>query len=200
MKPFQLITILIVSFIAAATNSYGQSVNDFDPSKITTRKTYIGIGTGLNSVGVIGVSAEQNLGKISVIGTAGLGSWGYKFCGGARYYFSYPFGKAIGMSYALATGHSKVRLDLETLSGTKQYVNVQLSPVHLINFSFFNSWKLGNRSSRFGLEIGYSVIINSGDNFKVLDSGVTLSSTSFKALRIFQPGGLIIGVSFAFGR
>jgi len=196
-KCFTEVAILVA---ISVTYSSGQSTKDSTPN-FPTQRTYIGIGTGINYVGLIGVSAEQNLkNRISLIGTAGLGTWGYKFSAGARFYKSYPFGKGIGVSYAVATGLSKLKLNLETSSGTKQYVNMQLSPIQLINLTYFNCWKLGNGGSRFGLELGYSIQLSSGDNFKIIDSGVTLSNTSLKVLRFIQPGGLIIGMNFTFGK
>lgn len=185
--------------------SSGQTVKATDSVNPELRRTYIGLGVGINYAGVIGVILEQNFGKLSITGGAGLGSWGYKLSGGMRYYTTTPtgvsvVGKGIGVNYALATGLSKVPINLETSSGTKQNVNVQLSPVHLLNLTYFNCWKLGNGTSRFGVELGYSIILNAGDNFKVLDSGVTLSSTSLKTLRIIQPGGLVLGLNFTFGR
>jgi hypothetical protein len=198
---FVLVVLTLKSLI-----SFAQANNPtYYKNSAETRRTYIGPALGLNYSGLIGVQFEQNFGgKGSFVAGAGIGSWGYKLTAGGRYYISVPSGKSVvgkgfGASFGLATGLSKVQLNLETTSGSKQEINVQLSPMSLLNLTYFNNWKLGNGASRFGLEFGYSVPLNSGDNFKVLDNGVVLSSTSVKVLRILQPGGIIFGISFTFG-
>jgi hypothetical protein len=154
---------------------------------------------GVNSIGILGVSIEEKIHeKASLVASAGLGTWGYKLTAGGRYYFSNQ--TAIGISYALATGLSKVKLNLENSSGSKQDINMQLLPVHLINITYHKFWKLSNGNSRFGLDAGYSISLSPIHQYKVLDQGVSLSDNSVRVMSILQPGGLILGITFTFGR
>src|SRR5688572_31232931 len=80
----------------------------YDPAEIEepAPATYIGLGSGVeNFTGLLGVSIEANLqGNFSLYGGLGLGSWGYKFSGGFKYYPEYPYRWAYCASISHATG------------------------------------------------------------------------------------------------
>lgn len=198
--------IFLAIFCTAVTSLFSQNINDVYFQRPEPKRIYIGTGPGINYLGYLGVSVEQNFkGKQSIIVAGGKGSWGYKLQAGWRYYLSSHseksvVGKGIGINYVLAIGNSNFRTVLETASGSRQLVNLQLFPIHAINLTFFKCWKLGNGTSRFGLDAGYSIALNSGDNFKVLNSGVTLSNKSYSIVKAAQPGGIILAMSFTFGR
>jgi len=197
---FRVMFVVITGCMAVTANCQQSYYSkDHQSTSINSPTTYLGVGLGLNTIVILGVSIEGKVHeKVSLVASAGLGSWGYKLTAGGRYYLLDR--TAIGISYAMATGLSKVKLNLENSSGNKQDINMQLLPVHLINITHHKFWKLGSGNSRFGLEAGYSISLSPTQQYKVLDQGVTLSDNSVRVMNVLQPGGLIFGIDFTFGR
>ena len=196
-----MFVVIAVCMSVTANCQQSKSYYSKDPhgTSVNSPTTYLGVGLGVNSIGILGGSIEGKFHeKVSLAASAGLGTWGYKLTAGGRYYFSDR--TAIGISYALATGLSKVRLNLENSSGNKQDINMQLLPVHLINITYHKFWKLGKGNSRFGVEAGYSISLSPIHQYKVLDQSVILSDNSVRVMNVLQPGGLILGINFTFGR
>ncbi len=86
---------------------------------------------------------------------------------------------------------------MELSSGQNETVTLDLKPVGNVFLSFGYAWKLGKKS-RFHLEGGYAVPLNTDDYYEVT-SGETLSDTSERVLQMMRPGGLIIALGFDIG-
>lgn len=165
--------------------------------KAPVSKTFLGVASGLeNFTGLLGPSLEVNVsGGFSVYGGIGLGSWGYKMSGGLKYYSDYPYGWAWCLSVSHATGLRDFETELETQSG-RRLVLIDLLPCQTLNLTAQHHWRLGKKN-RFNLEFGYSIPLTY-DAYTIKDGSV-LTDPSELALRILQPGGLMIGIGFSFG-
>jgi len=175
--------------------------NDYIPSD-----AYISVGTGINyNTGIIGVQFEKKLSEnVSGYIGAGFGTWGNKITIGGRYYYGAASNSALSFSYSYVTGSKGLNGNLIVVDSTHQSqgktvtVNYDLLAVNTINLSWLKYWKMGKKS-RFNIELGYSILLNtSGDNYTIKDP-VVLTDASIKALQILQPGGLIVGIGFSFG-
>ena len=162
-------------------------------------KLYVGIASGFESyAGILGVSLEGNVAhNFSLYAGVGLGGWGYKLSGGMKFYKSYPYKWAYCVSISHATGAKDVKIRLETQSGTQQ-VQMELLPVQTLNITAQHHWKIGNKNNRFNVEFGISLGFKS--NAYVIKNGYTLTQTSSTAMAIQQPGGLVGGIGFTFGK
>jgi len=193
-----LFAILMVISIGSA--SYAQ-----DETR-DVKKLYLGLSTGIdNPVGFLGFTAEYQFVKnLSAYGGVGLGTWGGKAALGMRYYLNYPGSWAFGIGWAGASGAKDVKIKVEqedNNTGTKETnsVTFDLDPVSTINLSATKFWLLGKRKvNRLHLELGYAIPLQN-NAYTIKDSAEPLSSAGKFAMRIAQPGGIIIGAGFSFG-
>lgn len=166
------------------------------------RQTFLGLGTGINNnCGLLGIGLEQFVTeKISLFGAAGVGSWGGKVTGGARFYLEGKTGSAFGVSYSAATGGKDAEVEIEAMvNNTKQKVKEKFDfkQVSVINLTWLKYWQVGDKS-RFNLELGYSINL-SGENNYTSKTGLQLTDQSKAVMNFLQPGGLVIGLGFSFG-
>jgi len=196
MKKF-LLLFLAISSIARL---YGQDesnpyLEEFKPLP----KAYIGLSTGLNNVvGIIGPELKIVANPKFLIGAGiGLGSWGYKYSAHVDYHPKGVYAFFIKGGYMHATGLTGFQSEMEVSSGPNETVTLDLKPVGNVFLSFGYAWKLGKKS-RFHLEGGYAVPLNTDDYYEVT-SGETLSDTSERVLQMMRPGGLIIALGFDIG-
>lgn len=197
-----LIGAMIICFTQA---SYAQ--DKYAEKEVAVPKMYVSLGTGINyNTGIIGVQFEGKLNNnFSAYGGAGMGTWGNKITLGMRYYYGPSTTSAISFSYSYVTGASGVKSQLEIIDSTasgyqsKKDVTFDANPVSTVNLSWLKYWRMGKKS-RFNIELGYSVALNSNyeSNYSVKDP-VKLTDVSKAAIKIIQPGGLIIGIGFSFG-
>lgn len=196
MKQTFLSSLLLV--FTCVTTAFGQS-HSFD-----LPKNYIGIGTGFNATGVVGITYEHIF--MEHIGTyvnLGIGSWGYKLGGGGRLYFRNAHSGAIGINVSHCTGATGVKSELGVIQNgqsVKKQIEYNAHAVQVLNISYLKFWQLGQKA-RFNIEAGYSVPLDgkSSDNYTIVTPGITLDEASEKSLKVIQPGGLILAIGFTFG-
>ncbi len=180
---------------------------DDESSEVITRQTkpidvrdfYLGFGTGINYAGLLAITGEFNLFKnLSLLGTAGTGSWGYKILANVHYYNKFPKGVFYSAGISYATGIPEVELELETSSGNNENILIELEPVVNIDIGIGYAIRLWKRG-RLNLEIGYAIDATSGDAYKIKPGQPELSDVSEKALQIMKPGGFRFGLNMNFG-
>lgn len=192
-------TTLIALFLSVFGNLRAQSSED-----INRVQSFIAIGSGINSnTGILGFQFEQRLtSPVSVYGSAGLGTCGYKLTAGSRYYLNGLAGSAFSLSFTRSTGVKNLEFTLDVMENNvevSRQVSIDENPVNTVNFSWLRYWKMG-RKSRFNIELGYSIPFTSPtSNYTVNTPNVVLSKPSADALGLIQPGGLTIAIGFSFG-
>ena len=212
LKNIFRVTLAVVSlasmfcFEANAENPKNKKRNMYmssDTLPVDPPKIFIGVGTGINNFsGIIGPSAEFSIkNTASIFLGGGLGSWGFKYSVGGRYYFSYPRKSAVSISYSGAGGASKATVKLNTLdmngATVLKNVDIKLKPVSVLNFSYLYFFRLGKKH-RFNLEAGYGVNLSGKNNFQVLSNDV-ITKSSYDVINFIQPGGIILAAGFTFG-
>lgn len=197
-KMKKLITLIVA--VSCIFPIYGQDksnpyLKEFEP----LAKAYIGISTGLNNVvGIIGPELKIVASPKFLVGAGiGLGSWGYKYSGHVEYHPKGVYSFLIKGGYMHATGLTGFETEMEVSNGQDEMVTMDLNPVGNVFLSFGYAWKLGKKS-RFHLEGGYAVPLNTDDYYDVT-SGETLSETSKSVMQMLRPGGLIIALGFDIG-
>lgn len=212
MKLLFSLSFILFSILVAEAGTSGATENNNIGKPISPRKDsiverirpiHIGFGSGINnSSGILGANVEFNIPRNgAVFGAAGLGSWGFKVSGGARYYFHFPHKAAIGLGYSYCTGLSNFTSNQEVINNStgeisQQSVIMNLKPCGTINLTFLYFWKLG-KHNRINIEAGYAVPTENTP-YQVT-SGQTLSTNSKAVMKFIQPGGFIIGAAFTFG-
>jgi hypothetical protein len=158
----------------------------------------IGLGTGINNyTAIFGLSANLRIyNKLSLQGGIGIGGWGNKYSIGIKYNYYYDGGWSYGFGYSVCPGENNIKANLQVTSGTTQQVTLNYLTASTVNLKVGRSWRIGQKNT-FYMEYGYAIPIQSNP-WKVTDNSV-LSSTSISALKLIQPGGLIIGLGFTFG-
>lgn len=163
-------------------------------------KLSFGVGTGINHYpGLLGIVLETPVNeKITLLGSVGVGGWGWKLGVNGRYYFKDVFGgSAISLGLSRSTGGENVPLDLEVISGNTETVLMDLKPVHTINLAYVYAFNLKNKH-KISLSFGVSRKLNNGENY-VIKSNSILSDNSETLMSIIQPGGITLGVDILFG-
>lgn len=197
--PFKFLIVLVLSGL----NSTAQDTIVVEPPA----KTYFCPSGGINnSSGLAGLQVEHFVHKkVSLLTAVGLGSWGYKFTGGARYFFRDRFGPGLGISFSTATGLKEVKLqNIEVINSQNEKetrsVYFELKPVYMLNLSYIRSWHVGKKDNRINLELGYSIPLSSKSaaNYR-LKENLVLTETSQQVMNFIQPGGFIIGLAYCLG-
>jgi hypothetical protein len=165
---------------------------------VYSQGTYLSVGTGLNCYhGLIGIGVDTRINdQVGFRAAVGLGGWGTKVGGGLIYRKNGPEAFGIMVGYSSASGLKDFKTELETTTGKKE-VTLDLLRCGTVNISGNKGWRLGKRNI-FNFEFGYAFPASSA-SYYVIKDGSILSSTSITALKILQPGGLLLGASFMFG-
>lgn len=169
-------------------------------------KAYVNFAGGINTCnGLGGVQVEYFVGKqVSLIGAGGIGSWGLKMGAGARMYMYDHAGPALAVSYATASGLQQLKLqDVAVINAQGipevRSVDLELFRLHTINISVLEMFPMGKKHNRFFLEAGYSIALQGkkDSNYRILEPLILDESTK-QALRLLQPGGLMLSMGFSF--
>lgn len=161
---------------------------------------------GFNSCnGLGGLQAEYYVDRqISIVAAGGLGSWGLKISGGARFYLRDRLGPAMAISYSSSSGLKQLKImDMEVINqqGIKEIrsVDFKLNQLHTINLSLLQVWRLGQEHNRFYIEAGYSIpLAGKKASHYSLKEPLIISENAKRNLRFFQPGGLMLCMGFSF--
>jgi hypothetical protein len=203
---FSFFAVITISVIKAQEIETLPDKDDQSSEKITqpakpidTRDFYLGFGTGINYTGLYAITGEFNLYKnLSLLATAGVGSWGYKLLANLHYYKKFPKGIYYCGGFSYSTGIPEIELELETSSGNEEKVLLELKPVVNVDIGIgyaFRLWKRG----RLNLEFGYAIDATSGDAYKLKDTQPELSDTSEKLMKLMKPGGFRFGLNLNIG-
>ncbi len=174
-----------------------------DPQSALTPYFYLGPGMGINNYsGLIGAVFEVPIvPHFSAFVVGGLGGWGYKAGGGIMFYFREKeyLGSELGLGITNAFGldNFETQLYLEGKEGL-QPVTLNLHNAPTLNLTYQYHIRMG-RTSKFVIGTGYA--------FEMVDSPYTLvepeteqiSDASELTMKMLQPGGLIISLTFQFG-
>lgn len=189
-------TILVLVFYG----SVGYSQNYYDENKPYEEmayipESYIGIGTGLNEIGILGIAGEIPVSdRLSAAGTLGIGGWGYKFRAGINYYPNELSGKSsFGVRYAWSSGLDG--FEYVDDNGNPTYL-LNLFPAHNLDFLYNRNLFVGKKS-KFVFTAGYSLSLNRMAYEEV--NGQTIDVTTQQVLELLQPGGFLLGIKFLFG-
>lgn len=200
MKYFFKITLLlnILIFISCHAILAQQYYNPDALNATTDNKFYIGLASGVESfTGIIGVSLEAKVAKsIALYAGAGIGGWGAKISGGAKLYRAFPYKWAYCVSLSNASGLKDYKAKLETQSGTKD-VLMDLRPCQTFNLTAQHHWKMGIKN-RFNIEFGLSFALTK--IAYTIKDGSVLTPASTTLMEVLQPGGLMAGIGFTFGK
>ncbi len=160
---------------------------------------YLGTSTGTNGMnGIIGLNGEFQAYKgLTVDAGIGIGSWGFRKTIGLRLYKHYPKGVYYSASFSDNSGATEVEMDLETIDGSTETVELTLNKVQTINLAIGGQFAFAHDRFRLNLEGGYSIPLQT-DSYEIT-SNDELSSDSELALDLNAPGGLIFAVGLSFG-
>ncbi|MFN8259205.1 MAG: hypothetical protein U0W24_26180 [Bacteroidales bacterium] len=189
---------LILFFISSpgflkAQLSNTNSMSDYNP------RVLFGLGISFNEYGA-GVGMEFPVApRLSFLVNAGLGGWGWKLNGGMNLYFKQvPYQSSLSIGYSLASGLEDFKTELEVSGGTTETVVLDLYKISTINLVYNYNLKVG-QASKFVFSAGVAFCLTSNP-YDVQSQGITLSSTSEQVLQMMQPGGLVAGIKFMFGK
>ena len=205
---------LTLLFIAVLLGTYAFAQDDDVPTKKRAPKNtrienkraancpfaYINLGTGLNNNnGLIGVGVNLAVAQQASIDMGlGIGSWGYKFYAGAKYYLNpCQVGWAFGGGVTYATGLSDFHQNMETIYGVTEPVVVDLHAKTNFFIAAYKYWSIGKRYNRIYLELGWSLAVTPTQIRQT--EGDRISDNSVKTLNAISPGGLIVGAGLSFG-
>lgn len=194
MKPLVIFAILALFPYSLL---FGQeSVNAVEKTKMPL--LYLGVGLGVNEYG-IGLDLEiPIIRKLSIKGNLGIGGWGWKAGGSLNFYPKNVMDKSeFSIGYSKASGIENVVRSLWLDPDEKEYpVKLAFNPVETINLVYTINVKI-KKASKAGFSLGYALPITK--NPYSVKSNVDISRNSEQYLKIYQPGGLIIGMKIALG-
>ncbi|MGC4057622.1 MAG: hypothetical protein QM743_05795 [Chitinophagaceae bacterium] len=204
MKKIAIISMLLVSALSAGAQTENTQENSRPKPASACKPFSLGLPLGIGAnAGLIGIGAEYGFARHFSAGVgAGIGSWGYKYFGEAKYYFKDDCfkGSALGLAYTYAAGISDVDVKgIETVYGKKD-VKMDLDPVSNLAVAYYHYWGMGRRRvNRFYLSVGYSVCLSSV-TYTVKGYPVSpLTSQGTTTMNVLAPGGLVLGLGFYFG-
>lgn len=155
---------------------------------------------GWNGYTGLGARLDYRLiGGLTMNAGAGLGMWGYRFSGGFRYFFNYPYGLALCAGAAYNTGDDmKLDTQVDTPGGiVKEEVTFECKPVTCLNMSLLFSWCLFG-DGRFYVETGYSYALTKEKYTYETISGYPMTKEEKETIDLMAPGGVIITLGYAF--
>ncbi len=171
------------------------------PDKSRPVALYIGLSTGINNnTGVFGIHADVPVApNVSVDGGFGSSSWGRKFELGAKYYLKQDYrGWAFGGGLTHSSGTRHFDMNLETTSGTQEFVSMSLRPLNNVFIAAYNYWLVGRRANRMYVELGLSRSISEDRKF-IQYTGSPITDRSRTVINLLSPGGLIVAFGFDLG-
>lgn len=165
-----------------------------------TPTTFIGVGTGINETGIVGFVVEPMVAnRLSLIGTAGLGSWGYKLSAGAQFYLNKSgYGSSMTIGYAYATGIKNFSYKLEVEpSDNEETVDMTLKGTGTVNVAYAYNFRVGGKN-KLVLTAGVA-IPTASEPYTINSQGVEITNEAKSFLDLMAPGGLILGIKYMFG-
>jgi hypothetical protein len=190
---FLVFFLLLLVPSKAQTKRFSKDANKPKP----LANIYLGLGTGINNYsGLFGLEAEiPVLPKLSILGTVGVGGWGYKAGVGVQYYLTRPqFGGAFSAGFSNAFGATGIDLELE--SGDSK--TMTLFNAGTINIAYAYHFHLGQRS-KFVLGAGWAIPTVNSPWEVISPPGSELNPDEVQLLEILQPGGLLLSMKLLFG-
>lgn len=160
---------------------------------------FLGVGTGINDIGVLGMAFELPVGhRNSLGGSVGFGLWGFKSRVNLSYYPNVNAYKSCWtIGYAFALGEEDVELDLAVKPyGNQSPVTLDLFPLSTIDLIYSYNLKVGSRN-KFVFSLGYS-ISTKNHAYRVQNNNLELSDSSILSMKRIQPGGILLGLKFLF--
>ena len=194
---FACLTLSAFSQSRGTRNSYGARSSD----RGECPKIYLGVSTGINNnVGLIGGSIEvAPIDRFSLNTGVGVSSWGYKYFGEFRFYFTSDNchrSWALGAGVTHNTGLSNFEWTTETGWGEEEVV-LDLKPKTNAFFSFYKFYNMGRKHNRFYFNLGYSIALSNTEIKQ--KSGPAISEDTENVMNFISPGGIIIGTGIYFG-
>jgi hypothetical protein len=181
----------------------GSHINAQTKPERIGQPAFVGLGLGINDNGLaIGLELPV-LPMFSIVGTAGLGAWGWKVGAGITYYPSHtPFKSGISVSYYSASGIDRVKQVLWVEpDGAETDVYLKLYRVGTVNLVYSYNLKVG-KASKFVFSGGYAIPVSNDPAYEILynsQGNIVLTDYSENFMEFMKPGGLIVGVKFMFG-
>jgi hypothetical protein len=195
-----LLHIILATAFLSCTMSLKAQQPYSSTEEIETPSHFWGLGIMFNEGGLGGALEIPLAQKVYLAGNAGLGSWGYKIGAGITFYpEGVPYKSAYSLGFSHATGLAGFETELFVEPDDQEKdVTLDLLPANTINLMYSYNIRL-RTTNKFVLYTGYAIPVTS-KAFKLKTDGITLSSTSEQMLQILQPGGLILGFRFMFGK
>lgn len=179
------------------------TANEKQKSPAQTPYLYLGPGMGINTYsGLIGgVFEVPIIPHLTAFFVVGSGGWGNKIGGGVMYYIRKDeyLGSAFGLGFANAFGLKDYPIDLY-IEGFEEpqptVLNLYNAPT--LNISYQYHIRMG-RTSKFVIGTGIAFATVDKPYELVLPENATLSSGSELTMKMLQPGGLMLSLTFQFG-
>ena len=161
---------------------------------------YLGLSTGIsNAPGIFGLDFNICIGKyITLDAGAGPSTWGNKLYLGAKYYLKQPNrGWAVGGGVTYNSGEENVKLNLSTITGTREKVALTLKPQDDAFLAIYHYWTLGRKYNRFFIDLGKSILLHQPKYHEIY--GDPLTEQANDAVKRLAPGGFLGGFMFGTG-
>jgi|SRR6218665_1553560 len=188
--------LLVTSIV---TLFFAHSILAQSEAPLPSPKYYLGLGTGLNSAGLLGIKSAFRLHELILIDAfAGLGTWGWKY--GAGFVFNAKNKKSFcpAISLTHATGVNDILYtskDDNNNSGDE--VRMDLKPATMLNLTIQRHWVF-KETNRLVFEFGYSFLLNGG-RYEFTTPNFTPTSFDKQVWDLLRPGGISLGLAFYFG-
>jgi len=130
---------------------------------------------------------------ISINFSGGVAGWGFRYGGGLRYYFDYPFSGALCAGFVHNTGLKNIVERMETDAGIVEEIFMDLNTVNVVNLTYYHNVKISD-SFKFHFELGYAFSLTK-NNYTIKNEKV-LSENAKNIMHMTQPGGVIISLGF----
>jgi hypothetical protein len=170
-------------------------------SSLPPAATFLEIEAGWNSNTGIGLKIDHLIvNNASIEAGLGLGAWGFKASGGARYYFTPPFRHSLGAALSYSFGSPQdVTVELEVNDGfggaEEDSVDFSINPCAVVNLTYAYDIEMSPRF-KLCLEAGYGISLNS-EPYTVRDDR-TLTKKSRQVMDIVAPGGVVVSLGLGF--
>jgi len=203
-KAILTLFVALISMYVYGQSNDGTETKQFKKDKISRvqkcRTFYIALSGGFNNnTGIIGVNLDWAVADhFALDAGVGISTWGEKLYLGGKYFLKpCHLGWAFGTGITYNTGESDFHDNLETVDGDTEPVELKLNSQTNVLLAAYRYWNLGKGSSRFYLELGYSIALSSDKFIQI--AGTPISDNSTRAINLISPGGLIAAIGFSFG-
>jgi hypothetical protein len=195
--------VAIAFFLLSTSNFYAQTTNDkpVSPEQPYVASTFFSVSSGLNNyAGIAGIGIETKIyNNLAVYGGLGKGLWGLKSSLGLKLYKEFPFRRFFFLNYSHASGSGDSYINYEyTENNVPTNYDIKLKPASNINIGWGYQFRIV-RNLRFGLELGYSILVSEKDSWELKNPTQKLSDINKKMFQILTPGGIIFGLNFSLG-